>query len=371
MIYLDHASTTPLSEGVKEAISEAMAEYGNPSSLHQAGRQVKSGVETARRELALSLGCEPAEIFFTSGATESLNMALDAALDESKKTRVYCSAMEHHAVLDRVRHLSENGRIDWIPITNDAQGQLDTSFIEETEAGDVVVMMAHNNELGTANPIDQMAQWALDKDLVLICDAVQTASWQPIDLQTWKGVQGLALSAHKFNGPKGTGVLFWRSTRALRPVFHGGAQERSLRPGTENVIGISGLRKAWKELQEEAEARRDRLNALRKELEDRFGKGGPIQPTVPYRTGDHPGIVNVTVPFEGKTSMLLFRMDMAGICISEGSACSSGSSNGSHVIRALGGDRSGTASLRISFSHLTRAEELQNALVTLETLIAG
>lgn len=371
MIYLDHASTTPLSEGVKEAMSEAMAEYGNPSSIHQAGRQVKSAVETARRELALSLGCEPAEIFFTSGATESLNMALDAALDERKKTRVYCSAMEHHAVLDRVRHLSENGRVDWIPIANDAQGQLDTSFVEETEAGDVVVMMAHNNELGTANPIDQMAQWALDKDLVLICDAVQTASWQPIDLQTWKGVQGLALSAHKFNGPKGAGVLFWRSTRALRPVFHGGSQERSLRPGTENVIGISGLRKAWKELQEEAEARRDRLNALRKELEDRFGKGGPIQPTVPYRAGDHPGIVNVTVPFEGKTSMLLFRMDMAGICISEGSACSSGSSNGSHVIRALGGDRSGTASLRISFSHLTRADELQKAMDTLETLISG
>ena len=129
--------------------------------------------------------------------------------------------MEHHAVMDRVRHLSENGRIDWIPIANDAQGQLDTSFIEETEAGDVVVMMAHNNELGTAYPIDQMAQWALDKDLVLICDAVQTACWQPIDLQTWKGVQGLALSAHKFNGPKGTGVLL-----AVHPSASAGISRR-------------------------------------------------------------------------------------------------------------------------------------------------
>lgn len=370
MIYLDHASTTPLSEGVKSAMLAAMEEFGNPSSLHQVGRQVKSRLESARRELALSLGCEPAELFFTSGATESLNTALDAALERRKKTRVFCSSLEHHAVLDRVRFLSESGKINWIEIANDAQGRLDSSFIEETERGDVVVMMAHNNELGTANPIDQMAKWALEKKLVLICDAVQTASWQPIDLQRWKGVQSLSLSAHKFNGPKGVGVLFWRSTRPLRPVLHGGSQERSLRPGTENAMGISGLRRAWKELQEEMTNRREILDALRKELEDRFEKGGPIQLTVPFHSGDHPGIANITVPFEGKTSMLLFRLDMAGICISEGSACSSGSSSGSHVIRALGGDKSGTASLRISFSHLTRAEELHRALDALEELIA-
>lgn len=371
LIYLDHASTTPLSDGVKKAMSEAMEGYGNPSSLHQAGRQVKSRVESARRELALSLSCEPAEIFFTSGATESLNMALDASLDEKKKTRVFCSPMEHHAVLDRVRHLAERGRIEWIEIANDVHGHLDTSFIEEAEAGDVVVMMAHNNELGRANPIDLISKRSREKDLVFLCDAVQTASWQPIDLQKWSGVQGLAISAHKFNGPKGVGVLFWRSARSLRALLHGGSQERSLRPGTENVIGISGLQRAWRELQDEADLRREQLAALRKVLGDRLEQGGPIQCTVPFQAGDHPGIANLTIPFEGKTSMLLFRLDMAGICVSEGSACSSGSSNGSHVIRALGADRAGFASVRISFSHLNRSEELMFALDTMEAAIAN
>ena len=165
-----------LVEGVK-APCWRHEEFGNPSSLHQVGRQVKSRLESARRELALSLGCEPAELFFTSGATESLNTALDAALERRKKTRVFCSSLEHHAVLDRVRYLSKSGKINWIEIANDAQGRLDSSFIEETEQGDVVVMMAHNNELGTANPIDQW-QVGFEKKLVLICDAVQTASWQ-------------------------------------------------------------------------------------------------------------------------------------------------------------------------------------------------
>lgn len=369
MIYFDNASTSPLSEAVKNAIAEGLETYGNPSSLHQIGRQTKALIESTRRQIAKDLNCLPAEVFFTSGATESLNTSIRAAVANSKSKKLYCSDLEHYAVLDTLDNLVEENQVERIAIPNDHNGVLSTDFLSVIGPDDTVVMMAHNNEIGNRNPIEKIASASQEIGFTFICDVVQTIAYESIDLKELEGIQSLAISSHKFNGPKGIGILFWRNPKPLKPLLFGGSQERGLRPGTENILGIIGLGTAWKDLQEERGNRKARVLDLRNNLKDKLLSISGLVLNGINSEDSHPGILNVSVPYSDRTSVLLFQLDLLGLCVSEGSACTSGSSQGSHVIKAMNKNREGRANIRLSFSHLNTIEEVEESVKILQSAL--
>jgi cysteine desulfurase len=369
-LYFDNASTTPLTEEAKEAMKMAFDDFGNPSSLHAFGRKAKSKIELTRRQLASSLKVQASEIFFTSGATESLNTAIRSACEGKQKKKVYSSHLEHHAVLDTLEHLRSENQIDLHFLSNDEFGKLDLSPLNESVPGDVLVLMGHNNEIGFRNPIEELSQIASELELVFICDLVQSIAIEDFDFQELSGIQSAVFSAHKFGGPKGIGILFWRSNRPLIPLIYGGAQERALRAGTENTIAIAGLSAAWRMLKEEKKENKRKLRVLSGHLVDLLSSLESIAFNGPAALDNHhPGIINVSIPYEGKTSMLLFQLDMKGLCVSEGSACTSGSSQGSHVIKALKPNQQGRANLRFSLSHNQSLDEIEQAFRILKEVL--
>lgn len=353
-------------------MADALGRFGNPSSLHSFGREAKTSIEFARSRLASDLGLSPSEVFFHSGATEGLYSLLHHAIVRRGIYTVWTSRIEHHAVLDSLETFAAQGAIRLRFFENDRLGRLDWERETGADAkgpGVLWMVMLYNNEIGNRNPIERIAAHCASTGTALFCDAVQAVGLDLPLCTEHPGIDGMVFSAHKFKGPKGIGFALIRKKWQYKSLFQGGAQERGLRAGTENTPGIVGLHKAWEIAQTGAEARRVHLHGLRQlwleaAREQGWGLNGDFQaPDV------HPGILNLQVPYAGRTAVLLFKLDLIGLAVSEGSACTSGSSQGSHVIEALGVKRSGWADLRISMGAENTVGEVGEAVTRLRSVL--
>ncbi len=348
-VYMDHGATTPVREEVLEAMLPFFKEqYGNPSSVHSKGREVRNAVEEAREKTASALGASPGEIYFTSGGTESNNIVLRGAAKKHEGFgHIITSAIEHHAVLDVCRDLEKEGhRVTFLPV--DKYGRLDPSTVEDaiTPETFIISIMAANNEIGTLQPLEEIGAIAAKHNIIFHTDAVQVVGQLPVDLKKMQ-VDFLSLSAHKFNGPKGVGALYKRKGIKIDPLYRGGGQEGKLRPGTENVPGVIGLARALELSVEEIPHKINTLQSLRDKLIEGLLK---IDEVVLNGHPEErlPGNVNVSFKYiEGEA--ILLSLDMEGIAASSGSACSSGSLDPSHVLSAIGLDHQ-TAHGSVRFS---------------------
>lgn len=337
-VYLDHAATTPLHPEVSSLMSEFMAEtFGNPSSLHSFGREARKWMEEAREKVAGLIGAAPEEIVFTSGGTEADNLAiLGAAWSRQKKgNHLITSAIEHHAVLDTCKFLAKNGfEVTFLSV--DRYGMVDPDEVRKAIRKETILItiMHANNEIGTIEPIEEIGKIAREHGVVFHTDAVQTVGKIPVNVDTL-GVDLLSLSAHKIYGPKGVGALYVRKGVQLKPVLHGGGQEKKYRSGTENTIGIVGFGKAAEIAARDLEQEFSRTRALRDRLIQ-----GVFEKIPEVRLNGHPEQrlphnANFSFSYvEGES--LILGLDLQGIAASSGSACSSRSLKPSHVLAALG-----------------------------------
>jgi len=365
LIYMDHAATTPTRPEVVEAMLPYFHErFGNPSSLYSIARESKKVVESARETIARALGADPMEIFFTSGGTESDNWALKgvALANRKKGDHIITSAIEHHAVLHTAEYLEKQGfRVTYVPV--DPSGLVDPGVIEDsiTDKTVLISIMTANNEIGTIEPIREIGSIANNHGIPFHTDAVQAAGHIPLSVKD-DDITLLSLSAHKFYGPKGIGVLYIKKGTRIDPLLHGGGQERNRRAGTENLAGIVGLATALDIAVRTMNEEGDRLRNLR----DRLISG--IESAVPHtRLNGHPtkrlpGNVNMSVEFIEGESMLLL-LEGHGICASTGSACTSGSLEPSHVLMAIGLPHElAHGSLRLTLGEANTQEEVDKVL---------
>ena len=378
-VYLDHAATTPLDPAVLEAMTPHMTEqYGNASSVHQLGRQARVTLEEARERVAACLGAEPGEIVFTSGGTEADNLAVKGVLAAAgPEAGLVTSAAEHEAVLRPAERLREEGHPVTI-LTPAAHGAVTPAQVEEaiTDHTALVSLMHTNNEIGVQTDIPAVAEVCHDHDVRLHCDAVQAAGLYDLDVDGL-GVDLLSLSGHKFRGPKGVGVLFVRSGVDLGPLLEGGSQERERRGGTENVPGIVGLAAALERAVADADERRDHLATLQRRLVDGLDDAVPcpyVLNTPVDEAAVAPHVVNVAFPpVDGKPvdgEMLILNLDMSGVLVSAGSACTSGALAPSHVLSTLGLDRdTASAAVRFSMGEGTTADDVDYALDQLRSTL--
>jgi cysteine desulfurase len=339
-ICLDYAATTPVRQEVLDAMLPYFAEvFGNASSIHMVGQRAKKALENARGVIARSIGADSKEIFFTSGATESDNLAIKgvARAYKSKGTHLITTRVEHQAVLNCCKSLEEEGfEITYLPV--DRYGVVDLPALEGAIRPDTVLIsvMLANNETGTLQPVSEIAALARKKEVLVHSDAVQAFGKIPVMVNEL-GVDCLSISGHKIYGPKGSGALFVRKGTRITPLLHGGHQERQMRAGTENIPGIVGLAKALELAQQEMPSTSNYLSGLR----DRLEQGIRDKITHVHINGHPkqrlPNILNVSFEcVEGES--LLLALDMRGIAVSTGSACTSGATEPSHVLRAMGVD---------------------------------
>jgi len=358
LIYLDHAATTPMRAEAVEAMRPYLTEvFANPSGSHRFARRARQAVDEARESIAATIGCDLGEIVFTSGGTESDNMAVRGSA-ESRAGRPVCTATEHHAVLHAVERLA--GGV----VRVGATGEVDLEHLESVLAdGPVssVSVMAVNNETGVIADLAAVSRIVRRRapGAVVHTDAVQAACW--IDLRTiWPHVDTLALSAHKFGGPKGVGVLAIRAGSNLAPLILGGGQERDRRSGTHNVAGIVSTATALALTDHERAAEVARVSAIREELFTRLASIEGLRRTVPA-TSSVPGVAHLCITGV-ESEALLYLLDEEGVCASSASACASGAMEPSHVLAAMGvGSDLARGSLRLSFGHTTTASEVADA----------
>ena len=364
MIYLDHAATTPIAPDVLEAMRPYQeTSFGNPSSVHAAGRAARAGVEEARERVAAALGVPPLDVLFTGGGTEADNAAMKgiawAARAAGRGTHLVTTAIEHHAVLEAMEWLAESGGFTLDVVPTEADGVVDPERLLATVRDDTVVVsvMAANNEIGTVQPLDVIGPALRDRGIPLHTDAVQAFGRTPLDVAEW-GISALALSAHKFNGPKGVGVLLLRRDVPCEPLLHGGGQERSVRSGTLNAAGIVGCGAAAALSSSTAAQEVPRLRALRDRLlDDVLAVGGVSLNGSRERRLPH----NINVAVEGcDGEALLFALDAAGVCASTGSACQSGATELSHVLRAIGASTD-RGHVRLTLGRTTTDEDVDRA----------
>ena len=337
-IYLDNAATTATKPEVLEAMLPYFTQvYGNPSSIHRAGRDARRAVEHAREQVAAALNADKGEIYFTAGGGESDNWAIKgtAFAHREKGNHIITTQIEHHAVLHTCQWLERQGfEVTYLPV--DADGLVDPADVERaiTDRTILVSVMMANNEIGTIEPIAEIARIAHAHGVLMHTDAVQAVGAVEVDVRAL-GVDMLSLSAHKFYGPKGVGALYVRRGVKLDTYMHGGAQERGRRAGTEYLPGIVGLGKAIELATADIAGHAARLTAMRDRLIDGILKEIPYARLNGHRTRRLPGNVNVSIEYiEGEA--LLLRLDLAGIEGSSGSACTSGSLDPSHVLLAIG-----------------------------------
>jgi cysteine desulfurase len=358
MPYLDHAATTPLLPEARAVVTAALGELGNASSLHGSGRRARRRVEEAREQLAASLGARPSEVIFTSGGTESDNLAVKGIFwarraSDPKRNRILVSTVEHHAVLDVVRWLAEHehAELTWLEV--DASGSVSPAVVRaaielDPESVALITVMWANNEVGTVEPIADLAAIAHEYAIPFHTDAVQAVGAVPVDFGA-SGVDALSLSGHKFGGPSGVGALLLRRDVDCTALLHGGGQERDVRSGTVDVPGVSGLATAAAV----AVARRGEYAGRLTRLRDRLIAGVQAQVPDAIVNGDPvehlPGIAHLSFPgCEGDSLLML--LDARGIECSTGSACSAGLAQPSHVLIAMGaGTQRARGSLRFSF----------------------
>ena len=337
-IYMDHAATTPLAPEVLETMIPYFSQrYGNPSSLHSFGREARAAVEEARSEVASLLKAEPSEIYFTSGGTESDNLALKGIARKNKKKgrHIITSSIEHPAVLEVCKALTREGfEVTYLPVTR--EGLVEVGAVEEAVRKDTILIsvMHANNEIGTIQPLEEIGRLAGEKEIYFHTDGVQTAGKIPVDVKAL-GVDAFSLSGHKLYGPKGAGALYIRKGVRIESIQQGGGHERGMRSGTENVPGIVGLGKAARiakgNMAEESErmrSLRDRMSGwVLKEIEDSWLNGHPVKRL--------PSNLNFGFRYIEGESLLLY-LDAKGVAASTGSACSSKKLAASHVLSAIG-----------------------------------
>ncbi len=354
-IYLDYAATTPVEEKVKEAMLPFFSRsFGNPSSLHSFGRENRKAIEKARGKTADFLNASPEEIIFTGSATEANNMAIRGVIANYEKPHIITSLIEHPAVLKTCQALEKEG-IEVTYLKPDQEGVISFQSLKEEikENTALVTIMTVNNEVGTIQPIKEMAELLKEKDIIFHTDAVQAANHLNLNVKELE-VDLLTLSGHKLYGPKGIGVLFKKNSLSLKPLTFGGHQEKGLRPGTENVPAIVGLGRALKILEKGKE--KELRDKLLKELLEIEGVqlNGSLEKRLPNN-------INVCIPgIEGEALLVL--LDEKGLAVSTGSACSSGELKASHVLKAMGfGDERAHSSIRITLGKYTSEEEIERA----------
>lgn len=362
IIYMDNAATTAVSQEVLETMMPFFREnFGNPSTIYSVGRNAKKELEFARERVAKALGASPKEIFFTSCGTESDNWAIKGAAFEGLKkgkNHIITSKIEHHAVLHTVQYLEKKG-FDVTYLDVDNQGVVNPKDVENaiTEKTALVTIMYANNEIGTIEPIDEIGKICKNKNVIFHTDAVQAIGHVPIDVKK-QNIDMLSLSAHKFHGPKGVGALYVRKGVRIETFMEGGAQESGKRAGTENTAEIAALGKAIETACAEIEEKISRLIKKRDKLISELLKIERSRLNG-HREKRLPG--NVNISFEGiEGESLLLLLDMAGICASSGSACTSGSLDPSHVLLAIGLPHEiAHGSLRLSLDESNTDEEIE------------
>ena len=364
--YLDNAATTPLDPAVLDAMLPYLAQhYGNPSSLHGPGRQVRAAIEQARKSVAQLINAAPSEITFTSGGTEADNYAIFGSVRSLGLAHAITSPLEHHAVLHPLQALAKSGETALSYLRHDAQGRLDLDHLEELLAAHprtFVSLMHGNNELGNINDIAAIGEICARYDAVFHTDTVQTMGHYLHDVQQLQN-HFLVGSAHKFHGPKGVGFLYQRGGTVVDSLLHGGSQERGVRAGTENVSGIVGLAKALEIAYHDMAAHRQHVQGLKDRLIGRLTaslddvrfNGLSAQADQSLYT-----VLSVSLPPSSISEMLLFSLDINKVAASGGSACTSGAQLGSHVLEALGADPD-RPTVRLSLSRLTTADEVDYA----------
>lgn len=369
-IYLDNAATTAVASEVLEAMVPYLTTYyGNPSSIHSFGRETRAAIEKARRSIARLLNCSPGEVIFTSGGTEADNMVLGCAVRDLGVKHIITSPIEHHAVELTASLLGKtmDVQVHWLRLEPDGKpsmAHLEELLNKTAPDGALVSLMHANNEIGTR--IDLMAIGAMCRKhhTLFHSDTVQTMGHYHFDLGNLP-VDFVTCAAHKFHGPKGVGFLYMRSGTGLKPMITGGAQERNMRGGTENLAGIVGLAKAMElayndldEHQRHIRSLKERMMTRLRDTIDGVEFNGNTSPDSLYT------VLNVRFPDDGRSEMLLYNLDIEGIACSGGSACSSGSNAGSHVLAALYPDVKG-ANIRFSFSRYNTMDEVDRTVEAL------
>ena len=368
-VYLDNAATTKLDENVLKAMMPLMVEdFGNPSSIHSFGRKTRAVIETARKTVAKLLNVTPAEIFFTSGGTEADNMAINQSIATYDLKHVISSEIEHHAVEHTIKMLEKAGKVkaSWVKL--DDKGNVDLAHLEElliNNPRSLVSLMHANNELGTLLPLKEVGELCAKYNAIFHSDTVQTMGHYRMDLRDIK-VHFVACAAHKFHGPKGVGFLYINHECKISPFIYGGAQERNMRGGTENVYGIVGLAKALEICFDEMEEHQKHIMGLKDYMREQLIKNIPgieFNGETSHEKSLYT-VLNCRFPIHPDAEMLLFNLDILGIAASGGSACSSGSNQGSHVLRGIGIDME-RPSVRFSFSKYNTKEEIDFVLKNL------
>ena len=377
-VYLDHAGTTPLDSKVLEAMVPYFTQrFGNPSSLHSVGQEARYALDEARERVAGVLNCRPREIVFTAGGTESDNAAIHGVATALHETgnHIVTSSVEHHAVLHACQYLESQGfEVTYLSVDADGMVQPEAVYNAINERTTLVSIMYGNNEIGTINPISEIAQSVnkraeeLSRTIVFHTDAVQAAGYLSLDVAEL-GVDLLSLSGHKFHGPKGTGVLYMKRGSPYLPLIHGGGQERDRRSGTENIPGIIGLSVALEAADTVREETSQRCAALRDRIIDSVLQQIPGSRLNGHATQRLPN--NANFSFTGvEGEPILLGLDMAGIAASSGSACSSGSLEPSHVLLALGQSAEiARGSLRLTLGRDNTEDEVEYLLGVLVDLV--
>ena len=377
-VYFDNAATTPLRKEVIKTISRVMEEcFGNPSSTHSYGRIAKTYIETARKGIASLLNALPQEIIFTSGGTESDNMILSCAVKDLNVKTIISSPIEHHAVIHALDALKKNQKINVRYLKLDAQGNIDLNDLEESLKIDnskkLVSLMHVNNEIGNILNLHEVGNLCHNNNALFHTDAVQGVGHYLFDLKNLP-VDFLSSASHKYHGPKGIGFSFVRKNSGLEPFIYGGAQERGLRAGTESVHNIVGMHEALDISHKKLEVEKKQILFLK----NHFIKGLiEIFPNVHFNGNSSENnlstytLLNVALPIdEKKASLLDFHLDLKGIACSKGSACQSGSSQGSHVLNHIQNQKiKKMSSLRFSFSSFNNIDEVDYVLETLKEFV--
>ena len=372
-IYFDHNATTPIHPVVADAMVAALREeFGNPSSVHHFGQRAKALIDRARSSLAALIGADPSEVVFTSGGTESDNVAIRGtadALARSGRRHLVASAIEHEAVLNTLKALARSGSdTTLLPVGDTGIASPDDLRAVLRDDTALVSVMHANNEIGTIQPIAELARVAHERGALFHTDAVQTAGKIPTDVHTL-GVDLLSLSAHKFYGPKGVGAIWSRRGLRILPIMTGGKQERNRRAGTENVAGIVGMGAAADVARAKMEDEGARVTALRDRLEEGILRAVPRTIVNGART---PRVPNTTdISFDRvEAESLLIALDLEGIAVSTGSACSSGTLEPSHVLKAMGFPAHRTQnSIRFSLGAANTEADVDRAVAVLPGIV--
>jgi cysteine desulfurase len=372
-IYVDHAATSPIHPNVAEVMVEVMTNtFGNPSSIHSFGREARRIIDESRSVLANSIGARPNEIIMTSGGTEADNYAL-VGIAEAYQTRgkhIITTKIEHHAVLHTCQQLEKRGfEVTYLSV--DESGQISLADLKEALREDTILVsiMFGNNEVGTVQPIKEIAEIVKDTNAFFHSDAVQAYGIIPIQVKEL-GIDLMSVSAHKLNGPKGIGYLYVREGISLAPRFFGGEQERKRRPGTENVAGIAGFKEAVKLAQSELELKQIQYRQFKRELMEmltesqvEYHVNGSLENSLPH-------VLNLSFPGTDVEAMLV-NLDLAGIAVSSGSACTAGSIDPSHVLVAMFGKDSERIrnSIRFSFGLYNTEDQIQYLAVETSKIV--